>query len=182
MTLPLIVLAFLSAVGGWLGIPKAISDILPGNPENFLEHWFDGVIKPIPGMHEADPSMEWTLMGISVGIALMAAALAYHFYVQRPEKPEKFAKSIGPIYKVVYNKYFVDEFYFGAIINPLVRVSKDIWYYIDVNVIDGATYGITNLVRGAGQFARGLQNGNIQVYAMYISLGMVATLLFLLVR
>ena len=182
MSIPLIVLGVLSIVGGWIGIPHVIGAILPGHPENFLEHWLHHSIKPIPGLTPFDVTTEWVLMGVSVTLAICSAFVAYHMYVQAPHKPEKVAKAVGPVYKVIYNKYFVDEAYFAGIINPLVKASKGLWYYVDVNFIDKTTYVISDVVRGGGSLVRSLQNGNIQVYAMYISLGLVATLLFLLVR
>ncbi len=182
MLLPLIVLAILSAVGGWVGIPHVISEILPGQPGNLLETWLEPVIKSVPGVAEGDPTQEWSLMGVSVTLAVISALLAYHFYVRDPSKPKKVAESLGKFYELVYNKYFVDEAYFGWIINPLVSLSKGIWYYIDVNFIDKTTYVVADLVRGGGQFVRGVQNGNIQQYAMYIGLGVVATMTYVLMR
>jgi NADH-quinone oxidoreductase subunit L len=180
MTVPLIVLGVLSVVGGWIGIPKVIGENL-GDLPNVLEHWLEPVVR-VPQLAPAEASTEWMFMGISVGLAAVSALVAFHFYVQRPEKPKKIAESLGGFYKLVYNKYYVDELYFGAIINPLVRLSKNIWYYIDVNFIDKTTYVLADVVRGGGTFVRGLQNGNIQQYAMYIAIGIVATLTFILVR
>ena len=182
MTVPLIVLGILSVVGGWVGIPHVISEALPFHPENFLEGWFEGFIKPIPGLTHAEPSLEWALMGISVLLAVCSAGLALHFYIQAPGKADKVAQATEPLYKIIYNKYFVDEAYFSFIINPLVRFSQNLWYRVDVNIIDKMTYTISDVVRGGGTFVKGLQNGNIQVYALYISMGLVVTLLFLLVR
>lgn len=182
MTIPLIVLGVLSVVGGWIGIPHVIGAVLPGHPNNVLEGWFHGVIRPIPGLGHADPSLEWTLMGVSVFLAVCSAGFAMHLYLKNPAGPGKIAASAGPLYKVIYNKYFVDEGYFAFIINPLVRFSQNLWLYIDVNLIDKTTYVVTDFVRGGGQFVRTVQNGNMQTYAMYISVGLVGLLLFLLVR
>ncbi len=182
MLIPLFVLAILSAIGGWIGIPHVISEILPGQPGNFLETWLEPMIKTVPGTEHAEPSLEWGLMGISVMLAAISAMTAYHFYVKDPSKPKKIAASLGKLYDVVYNKYYVDEGYFCGIINPLVRLSKGIWFYIDVNFIDKTTYVISDLVRGSGLFVRGIQNGNIQQYAMYIGLGVVATMTYVLMR
>lgn len=180
MAIPLVVLGILSIIGGWIGIPHVIGHAL-GDIPNFWEHWLHNSIK-VPEMSHADASLEWTLMGVSTALAAVTALLAYHFYVQAPEKPAKFANSIKGVHKLVLNKYFVDEAYFGFIINPLVKFSKDLWYYIDVNVIDKTTYLVSDIVRGGGSFVRGTQNGNIQQYAMYIALGVVLTLSFILVR
>jgi len=182
MLIPLIVLAILSAVGGWIGIPHIISEILPGQPGNILETWLEPLIKAVPGTEAGEPSQEWALMATSVTLAAISAFVAFHFYVKDPAKPKKVAESLGKVYEVVYNKYFVDEAYFGWIINPLVKLSKGIWYYVDVNFIDKTTYVVADLVRGGGQFVRGMQNGNIQQYAMYIGLGVVAMMTYVLMR
>jgi NADH-quinone oxidoreductase subunit L len=183
MTVPLIVLGVLSVVGGWIGIPHVIGDVL-GHVPNVLEHWFHPVIKALPEIeHAADTeSLEWGLMGVSVALASISAMSAYYLYVKAPEKPEKIAKSLGGFYKLVYNKYFVDEFYFGFIINPIVNLGKTIWYYIDVNFIDKTTYVLADLVKGGGGLVRQLQTGNMQQYAMYVAIGIVITLSVVLMR
>jgi NADH-quinone oxidoreductase subunit L len=180
MAVPLIILAILSVFGGMVGIPHIIGDVL-GHIPNFWEHWLKHSIR-VPVMAPAEPTLEWTLMGISVLIATVSALVAYHFYVQAPEKPARLVQSFKGVHELVYNKYFVDEAYFGVIINPLVKLSKELWYYVDVNVIDKATYLVADIVVGAGELARRFQNGNIQQYAMYIAIGVVVTLSFILVR
>jgi len=183
MTIPLILLAILSVVGGWVGIPHALSEFLPGHPGNVLEHWFEGVIRlPTSGeVAHASTALEMSLMGISVSLAALSAILAYNFYVVAPEKPARLVSHFKGLYNLVYNKYFVDEFYFGKVINPLVRASKELWASVDVNFIDKATYKLSDLVRGLGSAMRTLQNGNMQQYALYIAMGVAATI-FLILR
>jgi NADH-quinone oxidoreductase subunit L len=181
MTIPLIVLAVLSVIGGWIGIPHVIGEML-GHIPNVWEHWLHPVIKPIPGWVELDHTTEFTLMGVSVGLAIVSALVAYHFYVKAPEAPKKFAASIKPLYNLVYNKYFVDEAYFAGIINPLVTLSRNTWYYVDVHFIDKCTYWAGDLIKGMGSLSRSLQTGNMQQYAMYIGLGVVAVLSFVIMR
>jgi NADH-quinone oxidoreductase subunit L len=84
------------------------------------------------------------------------------------------------LHEVVYKKYFVDEIYFGLIINPLIDISKAIWAYIDVGFIDRATFVVSDVVKGTGSSVRTLQSGNMQQYAMYFVLGMVGLLMFLI--
>ncbi|MES3036817.1 MAG: NADH-quinone oxidoreductase subunit L [Bdellovibrionota bacterium] len=182
MTLPLIVLGILSIIGGWVGIPHVIGAVLPGHPENVLGNWLGPVMKAIPGITEGDPETEWLLMGVSVAIATISAIIAYQFYVRKTEMPGKVAKALGPVHTAVYNKYYVDEFYFAGIINPIVEISKNIWYYIDVNFIDKCTYWISDLVKSAGGIVRNLQNGNLQQYAMYVAVGIVVILSYLITR
>lgn len=182
MTIPLIVLAILSVVGGWVGIPHLISEILPGNPSNLLEHWLEAVVKsPVVEGHH-DSSMEWALMGTSVTLAIISAAVAYHFYVKSPATPEKIALKLGPLYRLVSKKYLVDELYFGGIINPLIASSKWLWHQVDVKIIDQTTHLVSDLVTGAGSMVRTFQTGNLQQYAMYIGIGLVAVLSFVLMR
>jgi len=181
MTIPLIVLAVLSVIGGWIGIPHVIGEHL-GEIPNVWEHWLHPLIKEVPNMGHMEASTEWALMGASVGLALISAFVAYTFYVKKPEAPKKFVESIKPVYNLVYNKYFVDEAYFGGIINPLVNLSKNTWYYVDVNFIDKCTYWAGDLMRGMGSLSRSLQTGNMQQYAMYIGIGVVVVLSFVIMR
>lgn len=182
MLIPLFVLAILSLVGGYVGIPHVIGAILPGHPENILANWLGPIIKPIPGITEADAATEWTLMGISVGLALISSFTAYTLYTKKHALVQAMTEKIKPVYELVYKKYLVDEFYFGFIINPLVRISENIWAYIDVRFIDKCTFWAGDLIKGGGSFVRSLQNGNLQQYAMYIGLGLVLTLTFVMMR
>jgi NADH-quinone oxidoreductase subunit L len=115
-------------------------------------------------------------------MALISAFAAYTLYTKKNETVEAITQKIRPLYDLVYKKYLVDELYFGAIINPLVRASENIWAYIDVRFIDRCTYWASDLIRGGGAFVRSLQNGNLQQYAMYIGLGLVLTLTFVMMR
>lgn len=185
MTIPLIILAILAAVSGFVGVPHAISEYM-GHIPNFWEHWLEPVIRKLPEAELASVthtiSEEWALMGTSVVLALSSATAAYVMYTKKLGSADKFANSIKPVYNLVDNKYYVDEFYFGAIINPLISQSKKLWYYVDVNFIDKMTYAVTDFTQNAGKLVKTLQNGNMQQYAMYISLGLVAVLSFVLMR
>jgi NADH-quinone oxidoreductase subunit L len=74
----------------------------------------------------------------------------------------------------------VDEFYGAQIIQPLVNASRALWAFVDVNIIDKATFVVGDIVRGVGSTARTLQTGNLQQYALYIALGAVAVLFYVL--
>jgi NADH-quinone oxidoreductase subunit L len=182
MTTPLMVLGLLSVIGGWVGIPHVISDVI-GHIPNFWADWLDPLIAKLPEASHAahSASEEWALMAVSVSLAAISALAAFIMYTKKEGSADKVAKAFGPVYNFVDNKYFVDEAYFGAIINPLVGASRNLWQYVDVNVIDKATYKLTDLVRGGGSFVRSLQNGNMQQYAMYVVLGIVIALSYMLV-
>lgn len=178
MTLPLIVLAVLAAVGGFVGIPHVLGQFIPGHPVNWLEHWFEGVILTPKSVeaHHYSTVLELSLMGISVSLAAISALVAHNWYVVNTDKPKALVAKVSGLYRFVYNKYYVDEFYFSRIINPLVDASRALWGYVDVNFIDKATYVVTDFVRGLGASARSFQNGNLQSYAMYIVVGVAAVL------
>jgi NADH-quinone oxidoreductase subunit L len=182
MLIPLFVLAILSVVGGYVGIPHVIAEILPGHPLNILENWFEPIIKTIPGLSEAEPALEWGLMGTSVGLALISTLSAYQLYIKNPEAVERLTKKISGLHQLVYKKYFVDEFYFGFIVNPLIKLSENLWAYIDVRFIDKCTYWAGDLIKGSGSLVRSLQNGNLQSYAMYIGIGLVVALSLVMMR
>jgi NADH-quinone oxidoreductase subunit L len=183
MTIPLIVLAILAAVSGFVGVPHAISEYM-GHIPNFWAQWLEPVIRKLPEAELASVthtvSEEWALMGTSVFLALSSATVAFVMYTKKLGSADKFADSIKPVYNLVDNKYYVDEFYFAAIINPLISQSKKLWYYMDVNFIDKMTYTVTDFTQNAGKLVKTLQNGNMQQYAMYITLGLVAVLSFVL--
>lgn len=187
MTVPLVVLAILSVVGGFIGVPHVIGQYLGVMP-NIWEHWLEPLIRHIPtneflSAHGTNhESLEWTLMGTSVGLVFLSAFAAYYFYIINPGTSEKAKKMFGPVYNFVNNKYFVDEFYFAAIINPIVAQSKNLWFYVDVNFIDKMTYWAADISKGAGRVAKSFQTGNMQQYAMYVGIGVVVVLSIVLMR
>jgi NADH-quinone oxidoreductase subunit L len=179
MTIPLIVLGVLSVIGGWIGIPEVISGILPGHPSDVFVGWLDPVIGHLEhGEHST--LAEWGLMGVSVSLAALGALFAVDSYLIHKETPKALAKMLGPVYGLVYNKYYVDEGYFAFLINPLVAGSKALWLYIDVNFIDKVTYVAGDLVSGLASFVKTVQNGKTQSYALYMALGLVVVMTFVL--
>lgn len=182
MTIPLVVLAVLSVVGGFIGVPHVISEYL-GHIPNYWEHWLEPVIRKLPEAPLAHTTAEeWGLMATSVGLAVISAITAFKIYTNDKGTSDNIAKAFGPVYKLVNNKYYVDEAYFKAIINPIVRQSQNLWTYIDVNFIDKATHVVSDMTKGAGSLARSVQTGNMQQYAMYIGIGVVVVLTLVLMR
>ncbi|MBX3020454.1 MAG: NADH-quinone oxidoreductase subunit L [Bdellovibrionales bacterium] len=181
MTIPLMVLGLLSVIGGWVGIPHVLGAVLPGHPSNLFEGWLKPVIGHV-AHHEPNVIMEWALMGVSVSLAGLGAWFAYHNYLVQPNLPKAVAAKLGPVYRAVANKYYVDEFYDRFLINPLIATSKAIWLYIDVNVIDKVTYFAGDLVSGLASFAKTVQNGKTQSYALYMALGVAIIMTFVMWR
>lgn len=182
MTLPLVVLGLLSLFAGWLCVPHGIGSLL-GHLPNALDEWVHPLMGHMEMPHgEADTGLEFTLMFITLALVGVSAYLAYYFYVVKPEIPERNAKKFKAIYNLVYNKYWVDEAYFKGIINPLIRVSQTLWAKVDVKFIDRMTYNISDIVKSAGGGLKMIQSGNLQMYALYILIGLVCSLWFLMER
>jgi NADH-quinone oxidoreductase subunit L len=172
MGVPLVVLAILAIFGGWLGIPHVISAILPGHPANLLEGWLGSLVHKVPTSQPASVVLEWSLMSLSVLGAMGAASLAFWMYIKSPGVNLRLAQRWPGVYQFINNKFYVDEFYHGKIINPLIKASEDLWLYVDVRIIDKTTHLMTEWSQGIGQMARFLQSGNIQTYALYVIMGL----------
>lgn len=179
MTIPLMALGLFSFVGGWVGIPHVIGEVLPGHPGNIFESWLHPVIGHVAG-GEGSALAEWALMGVSVSLAGLGAWFAVHNYLIQPKVPKAMADRLGPVYQLVANRYYVDEFYFRWILDPIVEASKAVWVYVDVNFIDKATYFAGDLVSGLASFVKTIQNGKTQSYALYMALGMVVIMTLVL--
>lgn len=181
MTLPLMVLAFLSVFAGWLCVPHGLGSVLPGHPHNLLEEWIHPLMASFE-MGHGSLALEFTLMGVVLLGVIVSTLLAYRFYVVSPETPKQIAEKTGGLYKLLYNKYWVDEAYFKTLINPLIRGSQFLWSKLDVKIIDRMTYSISDMVKNAGGGLKMVQSGNLQIYALYILVGLVMSLFFLMAR
>lgn len=178
MTVPLIILAFLSVVGGYIGIPEVFS----GEHGNLFHSWLEPVYSPAMeklnqfGSHTHFE--EILLMVISVVAALTAVYLAIQIYTKKPFIAENISVRFKSFYNVLFNKYFVDEIYEAAVIKPIQKGSEKIlWKFTDNLVIDGAVNGIAKLVDSGSGFIRKIQNGIAQFYAIIMMLG-IAIVLF----
>jgi NADH-quinone oxidoreductase subunit L len=181
MTIPLIVLAILSAVGGWFGIPHVIGGAL-GHIPNLLEAWYLPKLSEIPGITAPVVSTEVILMLISVLVAAASASFAYKSYTGSLNYASQLAQKFPSIYRFIENKFFVDEFYQNRIIGPIVESGRGLWAYVDVNFIDKFSYGISQYIKDSSGGLRLLQNGNLQQYAFYMVVGVLVGLSFLLIR
>jgi NADH-quinone oxidoreductase subunit L len=114
------------------------------------------------------------LMAISTAAGVIGIALAWLMYVARPALADSFAASVKGLYTLVYNKYFVDEIYAAAMVNPVVNGSREVlWKAADVGLIDGAANGVAARARNIGGVLRLMQSGNIRSYATWVLFGSV---------
>ncbi len=177
MTIPLMALAFLSVVGGWVGIPHILTG---GHIPNIFEGWLDSSVKTIEGAGSAGE--EWMTMVVSVTVAGASAYAAYFLYVKRPKLVSELPKKFKMAYNLIYNKYFIDEIYQWTLVKPLIQLSRGLWAYLDVRVIDRTTYLVSDIVKGTGDNLKLMINGNVQQYALYILFGVIASLAFVFAR
>ena len=165
---PLVVLALLSFVGGWVGIG--------GRFEHFLAPVFQSGMSAELA-HEtageaASAGTETLLMMISVGAAVFGLLLAWVLYFRRPELPARIASSLGGLYRAVSNKYYVDELYALLFVKPLLDGSTTIlWHGVDQGVIDAAVNDSADAARHVSDTARHMQSGNLRSYAGWVAAG-----------
>lgn len=188
MTFPLIILAILSAFGGFLGIPYILGFWFSKKP-NFLENFLEPIFKDAnvvlgysTGNHLA--LAEYLLMILSVAIALFSIWIAYkwYFYDKKWSTPRKLVTNFSSGYKLLFNKYFVDEIYFRLIVDPIILIArKGLWKFFDEKVIDGFVNGLANLTVYFGEKVRKIQTGYAQTYAVIMLAGalVLITILFL---
>ncbi len=193
MTIPLMILAVLSIVGGWIGIPA----ILGGN--NYFEHWLEPVFghtseAAAPAFHlvsqayaaggetAAGSSMEGTLMVLAIIVALLGIFIAYFLYMKRPELPERFVRAFPRLFKTVHNKYYVDELYQFIFVRGLFALGRLFKRVVDETLIDGAVNGVAYLLAGIGSLIRRIQAGYVQGYAFAMIVGAIGVLGYLIIR
>jgi len=175
MTVPLVILAALSIVGGWVGLP-----------EGWL--WgpaFGRFLAPVTGhsaLGEHGAGVETALMLVATLLAAGGATLAYVFYVRMPGLPYLLAWRLKPVYELLVGKYWIDELYDAVVVRPYVAMSNLLWRIVDQMMIDGAVNGVATTVLVNGQLWRYVQDGNVQHYALVFLGGAIALLSYYLVR
>lgn len=136
-----------------------------------------------PAEGHADTSTELLLMFGSVVVALAGIGLATVFFLKSPQRAEAMAGQFSGIHRVLLNKYYVDEIYDAAIVQPIKRLSTGfLWRGVDAGIIDGTVNGVGLVVRGWSAVLRRVQTGSVRAYAMSIFLGVVTILGYYLWR
>ncbi len=170
MTGPLIVLAFFSVIAGYIGLP-----VVFGHNLNLFERFLEPVIKTHGEAH-LSLSTEWALILVSVAVALAGIALAYLFYQKSPTIPSQLVSRFPRAYRLLFNKYYVDEIYEAAFVQPLIKGSEAIYYGFDLPVVDGAVNGSARLTGFFGRVLSLLQTGQVRDYALIFILGVAIIL------
>jgi NADH-quinone oxidoreductase subunit L len=174
MTIPLIALAILATVGGWVGLP-----------DGWL--WGNAFVRFLaPAVGTFTPAVEGNAGVLSV-VALVVSgagiALAYFFYIRLPGIPMLLAWRLKEPFNLLLNKYYIDELYNLVVTRPLFWVSDRVLNRaIDTYVIDGAANGAGETVQSSAQVVRRAETGNVEHYVfVYVlgALGVVAYYLYL---
>ena len=177
MTVPLMVLAILSIFGGFVGLPAWLN-MGPNQFLRFLEPSL--ALAYHPERAELSHNLEMGFAGISVLVAIIGISIAYWLYVVRPGSAEALAERMRGLYKLLLRKYYVDEIYDAALVNPTVTGSREtLWNGIDVGVVDGAVNGVGRAIHASAAVLKNVQNGLVRSYAAWILLGAVAVLFYI---
>lgn len=181
MTIPLIILAFLSVVGGYIGIPAVFS----GDHGNLFHTWLTPVFRSserkLDFYGEHSLFQELLLMAVSIVAALGAIWFAYQVYTRRTDIANKVSQKFQSFYKILLNKYYIDEVYEAMVVKPIQKGSETIlWKIADNKIIDGAVNGTALLIEKTGSLIRLLQNGVAQFYALIMILGIAAALFWII--
>jgi len=167
MTIPLAILAFFSIIAGYVGLP-----VVFGKNLDFFGKFLEPVIHAGHG-HHLSIGTEWLLILISVGVAVLGIFIAYIFYLKKTEIPHNLVRRFPFVYKLLYNKYYIDEAYNAVIVNPLVRGSEAVYKHFDLKVIDGAINGSAATAGWMGKVLSTFQTGFLKDYALIFLLGAI---------
>jgi NADH-quinone oxidoreductase subunit L len=190
MWVPLAVLAVLSVVGGWINVPAALREVpllgLAPLSGEWLHHWLEPVTArahevqlahlgevghsaPIGGGEVA-----WAIISTVAALAVVVAA----FRIVGRQDVRTAATSAPPVgfANVLYNKYYVDEFYDRVIVQPIVRASKFSWRVIDATIIDGTVNAVGWVAKGVGAVVSMFQTGSVNTYAFVLTVGVLVIL------
>jgi len=174
MLVPLMILAFLSFVGGLVGIG------------NHFQHFLDPVFGSGEAAHAGETAgrgVELLLMLVSVSLAALGAILAWVLYVSKPYLPQKIAAALNGFYTAVLNKYYVDEIYAALFVKPLIEGSTSIlWQGVDRKVIDDAINDAADGARHVSDEVRHMQSGNLRSYAGWIAAGAACLIAYMIWR
>lgn len=186
MTFALVMLAILSAFGGFLNIPYALGFWFSDHPG-----WLGNFLKPVFAEanhilgHHDHHELHWdvyALMILATVIAFSMYFLVKSWYKGEWSKPKQLAKSNKGIYNLLWNKYFLDEAYLGGVINPLLNFSRSfLLKVLDIKVVDGLVNGSGRVTESIGFSLRKIQSGIAQNYAILMVAGMIAVIAYLFI-
>ncbi|HEV2486387.1 MAG TPA: NADH-quinone oxidoreductase subunit L [Terracidiphilus sp.] len=169
---PLVILALLSVGGGWIGAGEGLGR-------------FGTFLSPSVGIGAAEsttPHLELILSFAAVAVAFLGWFLADRLYRQKPAQPAEMAEALPGAYKLLANKYYVDEIYSATVVKPLLGFSKYVLgWLVDIGLIGGLAWLLGGIALFTGAILQRWQSGNLRSYAAWLAAGAAAVLLFVMV-
>jgi NADH-quinone oxidoreductase subunit L len=181
MTVPLMALAVLSVIGGYVGVPH----IFGGS--NQFEQWLEPVMSG-PSYQAAEHALastghsaveEWSLMLMAVALVGLAIFMAYYYYQKNTAAATNLAERLSVFKSLLANKYYVDEIYGALVVRPTVYFSIFLWKIFDVIIIDGTLNGLASLWRDVSDGLRYGQGGRLRGYATIFVVGVVLLIAYI---
>jgi NADH-quinone oxidoreductase subunit L len=195
MAFALIVLAIGSVAAGYIGVPTVLGG--SNHIEHYLAPSFAAPGVEVGGEHGAslaeaghepagvgghsaeatDHAAEATLMAVSSGAAVAGIGIAFYFFLRHRSLSDRIASSMAGVHRLLLNKYYVDEIYDAAVVQPIKWLSEHVlWKVVDAGVIDGTVNGAGASVAGWSALLRRVQTGSLRAYALSILVGAVLIL------
>jgi NADH-quinone oxidoreductase subunit L len=174
MIAPLVVLAALSIVGGWVGPPMQEGG-----------HAFERWLRPVFASgaetpHALPTGTEWALIAVSIVAAVAGIVVAFRLYLQKPESGTALQERFAPLQRMWLHKYWVDELYDAIVVRPLAALAGWCWRFWDSVIVDGTVNGVGYTLEGVSALLRLFQTGFVGTYALFFALGVAALLLHFL--
>jgi NADH-quinone oxidoreductase subunit L len=182
MTAPLVILAVLSVVGGYVSLPHSIMDLLGIHAkENLITQWLSPVLASAKevmvatrGDSHGSGALEWALMGTSTAIMIVMSLFAINLYKAGPQGGDSLAQSAGGLYRLILDKWRIDELYQAVIIEPLKKLGDGFFKFGDRALIEGiinegprGIYLVTSVLSD-------IQSGLVRNYLKLVFVAMIA--------
>jgi NADH-quinone oxidoreductase subunit L len=168
MRAPMVILALLCVCGGWIGIDSFSAYLAPAAAAH----------RPMP---TGNPGLEFILSIAAVLVALEGWLIADKYYRRKPKRPAQFAAALPTGYKLLANKYYVDEIYGAVIVKPLLSVSNYVLgWIVDTAILGGLAWLLAGVANFTGMILQRWQSGNLRSYAAWLAAAAAAVLLFVL--
>ena len=175
---PLVILAILSFIGGWVGVPAAMG----GHDE--IGHFLDPVFTSSATAEAAVTPSHGPELGLALVSVLVVAIgfyIAYIFYYKKPRTAAAIAGRSPALYRLVENKFYVDEIFSAIIVGPLLMFSRlFLGGLIDGGIVSGSGAAAGGLTKGLSSLVRRVQSGNIRSYAGWLAIGAAAVLIVMI--
>ncbi len=172
MTVPLMVLAVLATVGGFIGIPEVMGG------HNWFKNFLSPIIATPESVHALSHGTEWLLMGLSVAAVLITIGIAYLIYVAKKVIPAADESISSGLQKTLYHKYYIDEVYDSLFVKPFYALSNFLHQIIESKFIDGIVNGMGTAVNRTSAGIRYVQDGSLSFYLFAMVAGIILILFF----